>query len=77
MNGIYGKSILNNSEIKAFFNLEEENIIILDKYTNLSNKEKIEIKSLKRGECIMFVAKEHILTKVEVDDFEKEIIGGD
>ena len=51
--------------------------MILDKYTNLSNKEKIEIKSLKRGECIMFVAKEHILTKVEVEDFEKEIIGGD
>ena len=28
-NGIYGKSILNNSCIKAFFSLEEENIKIL------------------------------------------------
>ena len=74
--GIYGKSILNNSEIKAFFNLEEENIIVLNKYTNLTKKEKIEIKSLKRGECVMFVGKEHILTKIESADFENEIVGG-
>ena len=44
--GTYGKSILNNSEIKTFFALEEENIKVLEKYTNLSEKEKIEIKSL-------------------------------
>ena len=72
--GIYGKSILNNSSNKIFFSLEEENILILSKYTNLSEKEKIEIKSLKRGECLMFVGEEHILTKIDVDNFEKEII---
>jgi len=72
--GIYGKSILNNSSNKIFFALEEENILILSKYTNLSEKEKIEIKSLKRGECLMFANDEHILTKIDVDDFEKEII---
>ena len=72
--GIYGKSILNNSEIKTFFSLEEENIRVLEKYTNLSEKEKIEIKSLKRGECLMFIENEHILTKIEAADFEKEII---
>ncbi len=72
--GIYGKSILNNSSIKTFFSLEEENIKVLEKYTNLSEKEKIEIKSLKRGECLMFVGEEHILTKIESADFEKEII---
>ncbi len=72
--GIYGKSILNNSEIKNFFSLEEENIILLTKYANLSEKEKIEIKSLKRGECLMFVGNEHILTKIESADFEKNII---
>ena len=73
-NGIYGKSILNNSEIKTFFALEEENIKILEQYSNLSEKEKIEIKSLKRGECLMFIGEEHILTKIEADEFEKEII---
>ena len=72
--GTYGKSILNNSSIKTFFSLEEENIKVLEKYTNLSEKEKIEIKSLKRGECLMFVGDEHILTKIESADFEKEIV---
>ncbi|MCI8481646.1 MAG: TraM recognition domain-containing protein [Clostridia bacterium] len=73
-NGIYGKSILNNSSIKTFFSLEEENIKILSEYSNLSEKEKVEIKSLKRGECLMFVGENHILTKVETSEFEKKII---
>ena len=72
--GVYGKSILNNSSIKTFFSLEEENIKILEQYTNLSEKEKIEIKSLKRGECLMFVGDEHILNKIESAGFEREII---
>ncbi len=75
-NGTYGKSILNNSEIKTFFSLEEENIKVLEKYTNLSEKEKIEIKSLKRGECLMFIGDEHILTKIEAADFETNLING-
>lgn len=73
-NGIYGKSILNNSSIKTFFSLEEENIKILAEYSNLSEKEKVEIKSLKRGECLIFAGDNHILTKIEANDFEKEII---
>ena len=74
--GTYGKSILNNSSMKIFFNLEEENIKVLEKYIDISNKEKIEIKSFKRGECLMFIGREHILTKIESGIFEKEIIGG-
>ncbi len=73
-NGTYGKSILNNSSIKTFFSLEEENIKVLSEYSNLSEKEKIEIKILKRGECLMFVGDNHILTKIESDEFEREII---
>ena len=72
--GIYGKAILNNSSIKTFFSLEEENIKILEQYTNISEKEKIEIKSLKRGECLMFVGNEHILIKIEASDYEKKLI---
>lgn len=72
--GIYGKSILNNSSIKTFFSLEEENIKILSEYANLSEKEKVEIKSLKRGECLMFVGDDHILTKIEASEGEKKII---
>ena len=72
--GTYGKSILNNSSIKSFFSLEEENIKILSEYTNISEQEKVEIKSLKRGECLMFVGDDHILTKIESSDIEKKII---
>ena len=76
-NGTYGKSILNNSSIKSFFSLEEENIKILAEYSNLSEKEKIEIKSLKKGETLIFAGDEHVLTKVEASDLEKNIINGD
>ncbi len=75
--GIYGKSILNNSSIKTFFALEEENIKVLSEFANLSEKEKIEIKSLKRGECLMFVGEDHILTKIECSDTELQIVKGD
>lgn len=73
-NGAYGKSILNNSAIKNFFALEEENIKILAQNTNLTEREKLEIKSLKRGECLMFVEDNHILAKIEVSDDEKNLI---
>ena len=73
-NGIYGKSILNNSSIKSFFSLEEENIKILSDNINLSEKEKIEIKSLKRGESLMFIGDEHILVNIEASDYEKKLI---
>ena len=75
--GKYGKSILNNSSIKTFFSLEEENINLLSQYTNISEKEKIEIKSLKRGEALMFVGDNHILTKIESADYENKIIKGE
>ena len=73
-NGTYGKSILNNSEIKTFFSLEEDNIKLLGEYTNMSEKEKIEIRSLKRGECLMFAENNHLLIKIECSDFEKKLI---
>ena len=72
--GVFGKSILSNSNIKAFFSLEEENLIVLEKYANISEKEKIEIKSLKRGECLMFVEDNHILVNIEASDFEKDLL---
>ena len=73
-NGTYGRSILNNSSIKTFFSLEEENIHILSKYTNLSEKEKIEIKTLKRGEALMFIGEDHMLVKIEAAEIEKKLI---
>ena len=72
--GAYGKSILNNSELKLFFSLEEENIKTLEKYVDINQKEKIEIKSLRKGESLFFVGQDHILTKINSDKFEKELI---
>ena len=72
--GIFGKSILNNSSIKTFFALEEENIKILKEYTNISEKEAIDIKTLKKGECLLIAGDEHILASVESTAIEKEII---
>ena len=73
-NGNYGRSILNNTSIKSFFALEEENILLLSKYMNLSEKEKIEVKSLKRGESLMIVGEEHILVNIDAAEYEKNII---
>ena len=38
----------------TFFALEEENIKILKKYSNMSEKEEIDIKSLKEGDLVEF-----------------------
>ena len=73
-NGNFGKSILNNSSIKCFFGLEEESIMTLSEFINISEREKIEIKSLKRGENLIFVGDNHILTKIEASKYEKELI---
>ncbi|MBQ3407850.1 MAG: ATP-binding protein [Clostridia bacterium] len=75
-NGTYGRSILNNSSLKSFFSLEEENLNILQKYENISDREKIEIKSLKRGEALMIIGDNHIIAKIECAKFEENIING-
>ena len=75
-NGAYGKSIINNSNIKFFFSMEEENIKILEKYSNISEKEKIEIKCLKRGESLIFAGEDHIICKIESAEYEKNIVNG-
>ena len=73
-NGTYGKSILNNSSIKNFFALEEDNIKILKKYNNISEKEEIDIRTLRRGETLMIAGEEHFLLKIESFNYEDEII---
>ena len=49
---------------------------ILEKYTNISEKERIEIKTLKKGECLMFVGDNHILVRAEASKEEIELIEG-
>jgi len=72
--GIFGKTLLNNSNFKVFFPLEEENIKFLETFVEVSPIEKIEIKSLKRGECLYMIGNEHVLAEIKSADFEKEVI---
>ena len=46
----------------------------MSKYSNFLEKEKIDIKSLKRGECLIFAGAEHFLTKIDFAEEEKKII---
>ena len=70
-------SICNKLGIDLFKSIkdkEEENIKILKQYTNISDKEAIDIKSLRRGECLMMVGEDHILAQIDSADYEKNII---
>ncbi len=71
---MYGRSILNNSEFKNFFYMEEDNINTLNKFGDISEEEKLKIRSLSRGECVNFIDKNHILLKIESSDFEKSLL---
>ena len=72
--GKYGRSIINNSSIKVAFSLEEKNIDILNNYINLSEKEKMEIKTLEKGKAWVLAEKDRIILKVEATQKENEVI---
>ena len=72
--GIYGKSIINNSSIKAIFKIEEDNINMLEKYINLSVKEKVDIKGLEKGRCLLYTESENLILKVEASESEHTIL---
>ena len=72
--GKYGKCIINNTSFKFIFSLEEENIKILEKNMDLNENEKIKIKSLRKGENLAIIEKDHVLLNIISSDFEKEMI---
>ena len=72
--GKYGKCIINNTSFKFIFSLEEENIKILEKNMDLNENEKIKIKSLRIGENLAIIEKDHVLLNIISSDFEKEMI---
>ena len=72
--GKYGKCIINNTSFKFIFSLEEENIKILEKNMDLNESEKIKIKSLRKGENLAIIEKDHLLLNVISSEFEKEMI---
>ena len=73
-NGTYGKSILNNSAFKVYFSLEEENLNLLNKYSNLSDEELDLIRGLSRGFCLLQIFNNHVIAEVVSDNFEKKLM---
>lgn len=62
--GRYGRGILNNSSIKAVFQLEENEINVLKENLMLSEEEVIKIQNSKRGNCLLYAGGNHIEAKV-------------
>lgn len=75
--GKYGRGILNNSSIKAIFQLEENDIQILKENINLSEEEVYKIQMAKRGECLLYAGSSHVLVKIEASAKEHEYISTD
>ena len=74
--GNYGKTIINNSNIKCIFNLEEDNILSLSDNIDLNQKEQIEIRNLKRGESLIIAENNKIIIKIISNSLENNLIEG-
>ena len=73
-----GSAVAITQDISDLFSLEEGNFgKVLKKYTNISEKEEIDIKSLRRGETLMFVGENHILAEVKSFNYEDDIINNE
>ena len=75
--GKYGKGILNNSSMKCIFQLEENDIKILEKNINLSEEEVYKIQNAKRGKCLLYAGNNHMNLSVEASSEEHEYISTD
>lgn len=71
---IYGKTIINNSNIKVIFKLNEENILELNKLISISENEKDRILNLLKGECLLINNNNNVMLNVACSEYEKKII---
>lgn len=75
--GVYGKGILNNSNIKCVFQVEENDIKILKDVMNLSEIEMYKILNSERGTCLLYAGRNHLLVKVVASEYEHSFISTD
>lgn len=75
--GKYGQSIINNSSIKAMFQLEENNIVKLADVIRLSEEEKYRLINLERGKCLLHAGRNKVMVDVKVSKKEHELINTD
>lgn len=72
--GKYGKSLITNSSIKIAFQLEEQNIEVLNKYITLSDNEKLKIKCLDKGEAWIVAQNSRAIIKIRGSDEEHNAV---
>lgn len=75
--GKYGQSIINNSSIKAVFQLEENNISKLSEVINLSEEEKWRLINLERGKCLLHAGRNKVMVDIKASEKEHEVINTD
>lgn len=75
--GKYGRAVINNSALKFILQVEEEDSKILGEVLNLSEEEKLKIKTSGRGTGLLLAEKNHIVLKVEANDLEYGLITTD
>jgi len=75
--GKYGKAVINNSALKFILQLEEEDIKILKEVLKVSDEEILQIKNFDRGFGLLFSNKNRVVTKVDANKFEYNLITTD
>ena len=75
--GKYGKGILNNSSIKCMFQMEENDINILEKVINLSEEERYRLISMPRGTAIIHASHNSLMVDVIASEKEHKFINTD
>jgi len=72
--GKYGKGILNNSNIKCMFQLEETDIKHLENIINLSDEEKIQLINMKRGTALIHAGRNTLVCNIVSSEKEHSFI---
>ena len=72
--GKYGKSIINNSSCKCLFQLEENDIALLEKVLNISEDEKYKLLNLKRGTTIIHAGRNTLMADIISSPREHEYV---
>ena len=75
--GKYGKGILNNSSIKTLFQLEENDLNILESVIRLSEEEKIRLINMPRGTAIIHAGRNALMVDVISSEKEHQFINTD
>lgn len=75
--GKYGKGILNNSSVKVLFQLEENDINILENVMNLSEEERIKLVNMPRGTAIIHAGRNRLMVDVISSEKEHKFISTD